>query len=350
MDLLGNPNYDDHQEIALRQDPATGLTAVVAVHRYWAGLPSLGGCRLRDYSSGADAFDDVLKLSRAMSYKSVMAGLSYGGAKAVILGSPEPANRQALFRAMGAWVDSFQGRFRTGVDVGITPDDVAIMATQTPYMVGTADLNPAEVTAHSVFQAILTTAKDACQLTELAGVRVCVQGLGKVGMTLAALLSAAGARLIVSDIDRSAVAKAQAQFGARFVAPERAHAVEAEIFSPCALGGVINTQTIDELKVEVVAGAANNQLIDTAMDQALRERGILYAPDYVANCGGLLAVAYQLNKADHQWLWQKVASIESTLHEIYSLSRRQQIPTGVAADTIARRRMADLEHRSSQAA
>ena len=350
MDALSNPHYDEHYEICFRQDPDTGLKAIIAVHRYWNELPSLGGCRMRDYSTSAEALDDVLKLARAMSYKSIMAGLQYGGAKAVIIGTPTAAKRHALFRAMGAWIDSFQGRFRTGVDVGITPDDVAIMATQTSYMVGTADLSPADITAHGVLRAISATAKASLQTTDLAGVRICVQGLGKVGMKLVQLLSTANAIVIASDINQAAAARAQAQFGAHIVAAEQAHAVDAEIFSPCALGGIINPESIHQIQAKAIVGSANNQLANAAMGEALRQRGILYAPDYIANCGGLLAVAYQLQKTDHDWLWRKVSDIESTLQEIYSLSRRQQVPTAVAADTIASQRMVELEQQPSQAA
>lgn len=338
MNIFSHPDFDDHAAVHVRHDPASGLRAIIALHRKWDG-PNVGGCRLRAYADEDEALADVLRLSRGMTYKSVMAGLRYGGSKCVILASPEAlADRERLFTAMGDFVDSLHGQVRTGVDVGLTPDDIAVMTRRTPWIAGTGAIAPDVATADGVLVAIQAAARHRLQRDDLRGLRVAVQGLGKVGLRLAGLLKDAGAQVIGAEVDAAAVGRARA-LGVEIVAPEAIHAVPADVFSPCALGSVLNDATLPELTAAIVAGSANNQLERPEHGEALAARGILYAPDYIANCGGLLAVAADIEDRPEDWVWAKVAGIDPTLEEVFARAATDGVDTASAADRVARDRI-----------
>ena len=334
MDLRTHPDFDDHEEITFIADPASGLRAIVARHRIWDS-PSVGGCRMRDYAGEAEALADVLRLSRGMTYKSVMAGLDYGGAKAVILGVPPAEGRAALFRAMGRAVDRFRGGFRTGVDVGLTPEDVEVMKTRTRFVAGVGAMAPAEATALGVAEAIKASLARRLGSGHLRGRRVALQGLGKVGRRLAELLVADGASVVAADVNGESAAQARRELGIEIVAPEVVHLQEAEVYSPCALGAVINDDTLDEIRAKVVAGSANNQLAEAGHGAALAERGILYAPDYIANAGGLIAVAADLEDRREDWIWQKLRGLGPSLTRVFERAEALDLPTAAAADGLA---------------
>jgi len=339
MHIFSHPSYDGHAGVYVRHDTDTGLRAIIALHRQWS-RPCVGGCRLWAYGSEDEALNDVLRLSKGMTYKSVMAGLRYGGSKCVIIADPEAlADRTALFRAMGDFVESLNGAVRTGVDVGLTAEDVAVMQTRTRFVDGTGAVAPDASTAVGVHVAIKAAAAHRFGSSDLAGRRVAVQGLGKVGFRLAQLLIADGAEVIGAEVSPQGAARARDELGIAIVAPDRIHAVDADIFSPCAMGAVLNDRTIPEIKAQAIAGSANNQLERPDHGAALKARGILYAPDYVANCGGLLAVAADIEGAAESWVWDKVAAIDSTLGEVFDLAAREDIPTGDAADRVARDRI-----------
>ena len=340
MDLRTHPDFDGHEEITFITDPASGLKAIVARHRVW-GSPSVGGCRMRDYAGEAEALADVLRLSRGMTYKSVMAGLDYGGAKAVILGVPPAHRREALFRAMGRAVDRFRGGFRTGVDVGLTPADVDVMKTETRFVAGIGAMAPAEATALGVLESIKASLARRLGSGDLRGRRVAVQGLGKVGRRLAELLVAEGAAVVAADVDAAAVAEARRDLGLEVVAPEAVHAQEVEVYSPCALGAVVNDATLAEIAAKVVAGSANNQLAEPRHGEALAARGILYAPDYIANAGGLIAVAADLEERDEGWIRRKLRGLGPSLTRVFEHAEALGLPTAAAADRLARELIAE---------
>ncbi len=334
MNLRKHPDFDDHEEITFFADPASGLKAIVARHRIW-NSPSVGGCRMRDYAGEDEALADVLRLSRGMTYKSVMAGLDYGGAKAVILGVPPAERREALFRAMGRAVNRFRGGFRTGVDVGLTPEDVEVMKSETRFVAGIGVMAPAEATALGVQESIKASLAHRLGSGHLRGRRVAVQGLGKVGRRLAELLVADGARVVAADVDTKSVEDARRDLGLEIVAPELIHAQAAEVFSPCALGAVINDASLGEIQAKVVVGSANNQLAETRHGADLAERGILYAPDYIANAGGLIAVAADLEDKREDWIWQKLRGLGPSLTRVFERADALGLPTAEAADRLA---------------
>ena len=349
MDLRTHPDFDDHEEISFIADPASGLRAIVARHRIWDS-PSVGGCRMRDYAGEAEALADVLRLSRGMTYKSVMAGLDYGGAKAVILGVPPAEGREALFRAMGRAVDRFRGGFRTGVDVGLTPEDVEVMKTRTRFVAGVGAMAPAEATALGVAEAIKASLARRLGSGHLRGRRVALQGLGKVGRRLAELLVADGASVVAADVNGESVARARRDLGIEIVAPEAVHAQAAEVYSPCALGAVINDDTLEFLKAKVIAGSANNQLHEPRHGEILKQRGVLYAPDYVINAGGVIDISHEGRDYDKGKAFAHVAEIHDTLLEIFRRAESEGVPTGEAADRIAEERFSQPEPHSSAAA
>ena len=335
MQVQSHPAFDQHEEISFFADPASGLKAIVARHRIWDS-PSVGGCRMRDYDSDEAALADVLLLSRGMTYKSVMAGLHYGGAKAVIIGVPPAEKREALFRAMGRVVQRFRGGFRTGVDVGLTPEDVETMKTETRFVAGTGAMAPAEATAHGVQVAIKASLAHRLGSGCLRGRRIAIQGLGKVGRRLAELLLDNGALVVATDVDALSLERARQDLGLEVVAPDAIHAQEVEVFSPCALGAVVNDTTVGEIRAVVVAGSANNQLAEARHGKLLAGRGILYAPDYIANAGGLIAVAADLEDEAEDWIWQKLRGLGPNLTRVFEQAEALGLPTAEAADRLAK--------------
>ncbi|MGE0408968.1 MAG: Glu/Leu/Phe/Val dehydrogenase, partial [Amphiplicatus sp.] len=281
------------------RDEARGLDAIISVHDATLG-PGCGGCRFRAYATFEEALDDVKRLSRAMTYKNAMGGIPFGGGKAVIIGDPYKDKSPPLFRAFGEALNAMDGLYYTAEDSGINDGDLKIVSEVTPYVGGVQKDgiggDPAPFTARGVFRGVEAAARRRLGRTDLKDLKVSILGVGAVGMALAALLHEAGAALLVADVNEKAAREAARRFGARILAPHEAIAAEADIFSPCALGGSINKDSIAALKARIVAGAANNQLATPDMDQALSDRGGLYAPDYVINAAGVISVGLEILK------------------------------------------------------
>ncbi len=340
MEIFGHPEFDGHEQVVFGHDAASGLNAIIAIHNTNLG-PALGGCRMWPYASEAEALTDVLRLARGMTYKSALAGLAYGGGKAVILGDPRKDKSEALFLAMGRLVDSLGGRYATAEDVGISVDDVEVMARATKYVAGTRAAgagDPSPSTAYGVFMGIRAAVAHKLGRNSLDGVRVAVQGVGHVGTHLCGFLNQAGARLTVTDIDRAAVARVADEFGAEAVAPEAITGIAGEVFAPCALGAVIDDETIERLQAPIVAGSANNQLAAPRHGVELLRRGVLYAPDYVINAGGVINISHEGPVYDKQAAVEHVGRIHDNLREIFSRAEAAGIPTSEAADRLAEER------------
>lgn len=340
MSVFTDWDFDDHEQIVFRRDRCSGLKAIIAIHDTSRG-PALGGCRIWPYESDDAALTDALRLSRGMTYKSAMAGLPYGGGKAVIIADPARDKSEALWRAFGRAVDSLGGRYVTAEDVGTRPADLEIVRRETRHVVGIAEGgagDPSPATAYGVFTGIQAACIERLRRSDIAGLSVAVQGLGNVGFALARMLHDAGAELYVTDIDELAVARAVKELGATAVAPEEIHALEVDVFAPCALGAVINDSTIGRLHAPIVAGSANNQLAEPRHGHALWQRNILYAPDYVINAGGVIWISHEGPDFDAGRAGAHVARIGDTLSEIFARARQDGVPPEVAADRIAESR------------
>jgi leucine dehydrogenase len=340
--VFADPAFDHHEQVVFCNDGATGLRAILAIHDTTLG-PALGGSRMWSYLSETAALEDVLRLSRGMTYKNALAHLPHGGGKAVIIGPPGTAEKPALLRAFAHHVNHLGGRFITGQDVGVTLADIDAMAEVTPHLRGTSKGrvgDPAPHTTLGVFHGIAAAAAHQLCSANLEGLSVCVQGLGAVGMRLCRMLHLAGALLTVSDIREAEVRHAEEKYGATVVDPRHAHAADVDVFAPCALGGVLNHQTIPEIRARVVAGAANNQLATGADGVLLGKRGVLYAPDYVINAGGVIAIAQDGPAFDPQRLRQDVLRIAETLRHIFERAEAEGLPTSAIADRMAEERLA----------
>lgn len=344
MSVFESQNFDDHESVHLFFDPVSGLKAVIAVHNTARG-PAAGGTRLWTYESSQAAIDDALNLSRAMSFKNAMADIPFGGGKGVLIRPDGEFDRAALFEAYGRVVEGLGGIYCTAEDVGVSTDDMEVVRTQTRYVAGldsgvAASGNPSPVTAEGVFRGLHVAAENALGQSDMKGLRIAVQGLGHVGYSLCQKLSKAGAQLFVADINQKAVKMAEQEMGAKIVDPDQIHSQAVDIFAPCALGGAINSNTIDQIKARIVGGAANNQLADKAMGQSLKDRNILYCPDYVINGGGIINVAAELSgQYELDWVDGKLDGLCTTLHEIFSLSALENSPTNEIADRLAIKRI-----------
>ncbi len=346
MSLLSHPDFDGHEAVHVFHDAETGLRAFIGVHNTNRG-PASGGTRFWHYADDAAALTDVLRLSRAMSFKNAVARLRLGGGKAVIMRPEGDFDREALFAAYGRAVETVNGTYITAEDVGVSPADMATIKTQTDHVAGltageNASGDPSPVTADGVFRGTKVAARHAFGSDDLSGRRVAVQGLGSVGYALAEHLAKAGAELLVADIDLDILEKAKTELGAEVVPVTEIHAADADIFAPCALGGAINAETVPQLRAKVVAGAANNQLRSPDMANALRARGILYAPDYVLNAGGIINVAAEVSgDYDPAWVEKKLGQLEETLDQVFDQAAKEGLTTATVAERIARDRMAE---------
>jgi leucine dehydrogenase len=333
----------DHERVVFCRDDEAGYRAVIAIHSTAAG-PAVGGTRLWSYPREEDAVTDALRLSRGMTYKNAMAGLPFGGGKSVILAA-EKMDREAILLAHGRAIERLGGQYITAEDVGTSPADMAILLRETRHVGGLPDRSgdPSPVTAHGVAQGIRAAAFHRWGSDALAGRTVTIQGCGHVGFHLAQELHGLGARLVVTDIDPGRVRRTVEATGAEAVAPDAIFDVAADLFAPCALGGILNEEIIPRLRVEIVAGAANNQLGEPADGDRLRARGILYAPDYVINAGGVLG------GGGREWLgwsdeetWKRVDGIYDTLLEVLRLADAGNVAPHVAADRLAEERLEAL--------
>lgn len=331
-----------HEQLVLCSDPSCGYRGIIAVHSTALG-PAVGGTRWWTYPSEEAAIIDALRLSRGMSFKNALADLPLGGGKSVILGGSGATDRPAILRAHGRFINRLGGVYITAEDVGTSPADMEYIAETTPFVAGRAGSSgdPSPHTARGVFRAIQGAAMFRWGTDELRGRRVAIQGLGNVGMNLARQLAAAGASLVVSDIDSSKTATAVAELGATAVASDQTHAAEADVFAPCALGAGLNDQTIPTIRAEVVAGGANNQLLEPRHGQALASRAITYVPDYVANAGGVsYGGSVEVLKLPHAEALARVDRIYQTTLMVLGRARDEKIPPSDAADRMAMDRIA----------
>ncbi len=350
MTLFDSPSFANHEGVHALHDEMTGLKAIVAVHSTARG-PAVGGCRMWPYVSAAEALEDVLRLSRGMSYKNAIADLEMGGGKAVIIGDSRTQKTPELFRAFGRAVDTLSGCYYSAEDVGVSVDDIAEARKVTPYVLGLHDGpeasgDPSPVTAEGVFRSTLVAVRRLWKQEDLNGLTVAVQGVGHVGGYLADKLYRAGARLVLTDVNAAMLGEVAARTGAQVVAPDEIYDVKADIYAPCALGATLNPETLGRLNVKAVVGAANNQLRTPEIGRMLFERGVLYAPDYVVNGGGIINVASELNARntggayDPTWVEAKLSRLMETLEEILDRSAVEGRPTHEIADAIAEARIA----------
>lgn len=340
MTPFSHPEFDGHEEVAFCNDAPSGLKAIIAIHNTNRG-PALGGCRMWPYESDDAALTDALRLSRGMTYKSALAGLNMGGGKSVIIGDAKSMKSEALFRAMGRFVESLGGRYTVAEDVGITVPDVQMMAEETRFVAGTPEGgagDPSPSTAYGVYMGIRAAVAHRLNRTSLEGLTIAVQGLGSVGWNLCQYLHDDGAKLVVTDIDKAAVTRAVETFEATAVQSEEIYGVRAEVFAPCALGAIINDETLKVLKASVVAGSSNNQLAEPRHGLELHRRGVLYAPDYVINAGGVINISHEGPDYDKARAFEHVAKIHDTLAEIFRRSAAAGVPTFEAADRLAEER------------
>ena len=339
------PDFDDHERVVFGRDAAAGLRSIVAIHSTTLG-PAAGGCRMWPYASTSEAVTDVLRLSRGMSYKNALAGLPFGGGKALIIGDSRTAKTPELFEAYGRFIDSLGGRYITAEDVGTTTSDMGHVARRTRFVSGLgpreggAGGDPAPRTALGVFLGLKAAARFRLGRSDLQDLEVAVQGVGGVGYHLCRLLAAAGARLRVADVRSGPIERVCDELGAVAVPTESILTEEVDVFAPCALGAILNSQTIPLLRARIVAGAANNQLARDEDGLALQLAGVTYAPDYVINAGGIISVAREyLGTATEAQVTAEIHGIPTRLTEIFERARREKRPTGAVADAMARERI-----------
>ena len=347
MSVFDHPEFDHHEALHFFDEPKSGLRAVIAVHSTALG-PGAGGCRRWTYASDRDAITDVLRLSRGMTYKNAVAGLPFGGGKAVILATDAAPKSQALFRALGRAVDSLGGRYVTAEDVGINVDDMRIVREVTPYVSGlpktdnSAGGDPSPWTADGVYLGMRAAAKARLGKDTLEGLRIAVQGVGSVGLHLCKLLRDAGATVIVADVNRENLRRATQLDGVRHVSPRDILFADVDILAPCALGNILNSESIPRIRAKVVAGAANNQLSTERDGERLAQHGILYAPDYVINAGGIISVARELlGQSSEEEVRREVDHIPERLSDIFREAEASGRPTNKIADELARRIVAE---------
>jgi len=349
MTLFDSPAYKGHESVHAFHDEKTGLKAIIAVHSTARG-PAAGGCRMWAYESAEAALVDVLNLSRGMSYKNAVADLELGGGKSVIIGDSRTQKTPELFEAFGRAVECLGGRYWTAEDVGVSVADIMHAAKTTQYAVGiegrpSASGDPSPVTAEGVFRGIELAARHGLGAQDVNGLTVAIQGVGHVGAILAEKLRAAGARLVISDVNQEALDRVSAATGARVVGPDAIFEAEADVFAPCALGGAISAESLDRLKARVIAGGANNQLAAPEVGRELFERGFTYAPDYVINGGGIINVASEVHGIQHDhahnpdWVEGKLSRLMETLDEILARSKAERRPSHELADEIAEARI-----------
>jgi leucine dehydrogenase len=343
MDVFEQMKVEGHEQVLFCSDRASGLQAIIAIHNTRLG-PALGGCRMWPYHTFDAALSDVLYLSRAMTYKAALAGLPLGGGKSVIWGDSKQDKTTAMLVAFAKQVHSLGGRYLVAEDVGIGLSDIEEIRQVTPHVAGYSieqggSGDPSPATAYGVFCGMRACLEEVFGDGSFKGRKIAIQGLGKVGYALAKLLHQAGARLYISDMDPERVAMGSRDFGADPLLGHEIYRVECDIFSPCAMGGFINERTIPRLSCPIIAGAANNQLENPKVAMLLEERKMLYAPDYVINAGGLINIADEMSGYSQERAYQKVARIYDQLKTVFSLAKKESIPTAEAADRLAKARL-----------
>ncbi|WP_047985392.1 branched-chain amino acid dehydrogenase [Ornithinibacillus californiensis] len=343
MEIFKDMEVYDYEQLVFCQDKNSGLKAIIAIHDTTLG-PALGGTRMWTYDSEEEAIIDAMRLARGMTYKNAAAGLNLGGGKTVIIGDPRKDKNPEMFRAFGRYIQGLNGRYITAEDVGTTVEDMDLIHMETDFVTGISPEfgssgDPSPVTAYGVYKGMKAAALEAFGDDSLEGKTVAVQGVGSVAFTLCEYLHKEGANLIVTDINQAAVNRAVEAFGATAVDPNDIYDVDCDIYAPCALGATINDDTLSRLKAKVIAGSANNQLKNTEHGDILFEKGMVYAPDYVINAGGVINVADELNGYNQSRAMKKVEGIYDSLVKVFEISRRDNIPTYLAADRMAEERI-----------
>lgn len=346
MSVFGLNDFADHEQVVFCSDEASGLRAIIAIHNSNLG-PALGGCRMWPYASEADALTDALRLSRGMTYKSAVAGLKLGGGKSVIIGDPRTHKTPELLNAFADALNRLGGRYISAEDSGTSVEDMKFLSKKTKFVAGIEEKtsetgsrngDPSPVTAYGTFVGIRAAVKHKLGADSLNGAKVAIQGVGNVGLTLAKQLHDAGAEVFACDIFSQNTECAANEAGATIVSPDEIFALDVDVFSPCAMGASINDKTIEQLKTTIIAGAANNQLAEQRHDKVLQSKGILYAPDYVINAGGIIDIYYERTGFDLAKQTQHVEGIESTLLEIFDRAADEKKATGAVADLLAEER------------
>jgi leucine dehydrogenase len=335
-----------YEQLVFCHDKATGLRAIIAIHDTTLG-PALGGCRMWPYETEDEAVTDALRLARGMTYKAAASGLNLGGGKSVVIGDPHKDKSEALFRSLGRYVETLGGRYIVAEDVGISTGDMNHVQVETSHVVGVdvtygGSGDPSPFTALGVVQGMRACVEEVFGTTSLESRTVAVQGLGHVGYHLCRLLHDEGARLMVTDLEAAAVERVVREFRAKAVEPDEILSIPCDIFAPCALGAVVNDETLPGFRCLVIAGSANNVLDEARHGEALAERDILYAPDYVINAGGLINVADELEGYNERRATKRVMRIQNSVRRIIAISKRDGVPTNVAADTLALERIAAI--------
>jgi leucine dehydrogenase (EC 1.4.1.9) len=351
MEIFRRMEKDDYEELHFVQDKNSGLKAIICIHDTTLG-PALGGARMWMYDSEERAIEDALRLARGMTYKNAAAGLNFGGGKTVIIGDPRKDKTEEKFRALGRFIQGLNGRYITAEDVGTTEEDMDIIFQETDFVTGVSPAfgssgNPSPATAYGVYRGMKAAVKEYFGDESLKGRIVAVQGVGNVAYHLCKYLHEEGAKLVVTDINQNAVRRAVEEFGAEAVDPEDIYEVDCDVFSPCALGAIINDETISRLQAKVIAGSANNQLAEPRHGDILHEMGIIYCPDYVINAGGVINVADELNGYNRERAMKKIEDIYSNLERVFEISRREKIPTYIAADRMAEERIRKVKEARS---
>ncbi|WP_170007602.1 branched-chain amino acid dehydrogenase [Bacillus fonticola] len=352
MQIFSYMEKYDYEQLVICQDKSSGLKAIIAIHDTTLG-PALGGTRMWTYKNEEEAIEDALRLAKGMTYKNAAAGLNLGGGKTVIIGDPRKDKNEEMFRAFGRYIQGLNGRYITAEDVGTTVADMDLIHEETDFVTGISPAfgssgNPSPVTAFGVYKGMKAAAMQAFGTNSLEGKTVAVQGVGNVAYNLCRHLHEEGASLIVTDIHEDAVKRAVDDFGAKAVAPDDIYDQDCDIFAPCALGAIINDDTLPRLKAKVIAGAANNQLKESRHGDALHERGIAYAPDYVINSGGVINVADELNGYNRDRAMKKVEGIYDKIERVFEIAKRDGIPTYAAANRMAEERIHRLHTSRSQ--
>jgi leucine dehydrogenase len=336
----------DHEEVVFCHDKSIGLKAIIAIHNTALG-PALGGTRMWNYKTEEEALTDVLRLSRGMTYKAACAGLNLGGGKAVIIGDAKTQKTEGLFRAFGQFVNSLNGKYITAEDVGTNVVDMEYVYMETPWVTGIpkdfgGSGDPSPYTAHGVLMGIKAGIKEKLNTDSLKGIRIAVQGLGNVGSNLVRYLVDEGAKVTVADIDEERVKFHKDRYKVDSTSPDQILYTDCEVLSPCALGAVVNDSTIGKLKCKVIAGGANNQLAESRHGDQLRELGILYAPDYVVNAGGLMNVFVELEGYSPERAIGKTKKVYDNVMHVFQIAKRDNVGTHTAADRMAEERIATI--------
>lgn len=350
MSVFEHPEFASHERVIHVADRATGLRAIIALHDRTLG-PAVGGCRVYPYPSEAEALTDVLRLSKGMTYKNALAGLPFGGAKSVIIADPKDKTPE-LIRAFGRAVDQLGGQYWTGEDINFGTADAEIMAGVTPYVLGRTkgDVNtgdPSPFTAGGVFAAMKGALRHVFGSDDFSGRRVAIQGVGAVGYNLARLINQAGGRLVVCDVREESTDRARSEFGAEVVEADAIYGQQCDVFAPCAMGATVNADTVPQLQARIVCGAANNQLATPDDGKMLSALSIAYAPDYVANAGGILNAFGDFSRHyDVNEVWMKIDAIGDTVEQILDRAAQQQRPSSEVADEMAEAILAEARARS----